>query len=81
MTGREELRVFCLPRAEKLFDLRVVATRQAHQEMSPVLLEQRKQPVSGVAAIKQRQAVSGQMREVQMGAIALADCGWHDQAV
>lgn len=44
--------------------------------MSPVLLEQRKQPVSGVAAIKQRQAVSGQMREVQMGAIALADCGW-----
>ena len=48
----------------------------------PLLLrKQSEQPVLGVTAIKQRQAVSGQMREIQVGAIALADLGRHDQSV
>lgn len=64
MTGREEQRVFGLARLEKLFDLRVVATRQAHQEMPLLLLKQREKPVPGVAAVKQRQAVSRHMIEV-----------------
>src|SRR3990167_3527065 len=73
MVGREELRVLDLTRAEKLLNLCVVATRQTHQEVPPLLLEQCEEPVPGVAAIKQRQAVSGHMIEVQMGAIALAE--------
>jgi len=48
----------------------------------PLLLrEQREKPVPGVTAIKQCQAVSGQMCKVQVRAIALADLGRHDQAV
>ena len=81
VTGSEELCILDLTRLEKLFDLRVVATRQAHQEMPLLLLKQCEQPVPGIAAVKQRQAASGHLRKVQVGAIALADTGGHDQAV
>ena len=58
VTGSEELCVLRLSRLEKLFELRVVATRKAHQEMPLLLLKQCEQPVprDGLDYPKQRVA-------------------------
>ncbi|MNR05512.1 hypothetical protein D3C85_1215460 [compost metagenome] len=81
MTGSEELYVLDLTGLEKLFDLRVVTARQAHQELPLLLLKQREQPVPGIPAVKQRQAASRHMIKVQVGAITLAELGCHYQVV
>ena len=81
VAGSEELCVLRLSRLEKLFDLRVVATRKAHQEMPLLLLKQCEQPVPRVPSAKQCQAVGGHMIKMQVGTITLAELGCHYQAV
>lgn len=54
---------------------------QAHHERDPALLQIGEQPVGGVAAIKQDQAVGGGVIEMDLGAATLTDVRGDEQAV